>query len=103
MFLPTYDPIRVEYQPMGNSGGLTVKMEVLDETGYSDPENYPIEEMWEIPLTNGSIYQSYLSPDADGTWTVRIFVEGRNESVIQQYKVAMIDVEDKTSRPITIL
>lgn len=96
------NPIRVDYQPAGASAGLVVKMEILDETGYTDETNYPVVTMVELPLAGGSIYRSEFTPDTVGIWEVRVFVEGRTESLIKQYVVNAVNMEGLISAPPTI-
>lgn len=94
--------IRVDYQPAGASAGLIVKMEILDESGYTDETNFPIVVMTELPLSGGSIYRGEFTPDAAGVWEVRVYVEGRTESLIKQYVVEEIDISGMISCPPTI-
>lgn len=79
-------PIRVEYQAAGSTAGLTVTVEILDETGYTDVVNFPTLTLVEIPLSGGSIYQGIVTPDEIGIWTVRIS-DSDGGSIIKQYVV----------------
>jgi len=93
-------PIRIEYQPAGGGIGLTVGYEVLDETGVKDIVNYPDTVLTEIPLTVGSIYQGYFTPDEVGTWTVHI-ADPLGGLAVKQYVVTK-DIEKLLSIPAMI-
>lgn len=96
------EEIRVDYQPAGASSGLTVKMEILDETGYTDTTDYPVVTMTELALAGGSIYRGTFTPDAAGTWEVRVYVEGRTESTIKQYIIEEVSLAQIVGAPPTI-
>ena len=85
-------PIRIEYQPAGGSTGLTVGYEILDETGVKDIVNYPDALLAEIVLAVGSIYQGEFTPDAVGTWTVRI-ADSAGGLAVKQF-VVIKDIEN---------
>ncbi len=58
--------------------------------------------MTELPLAGGSIYRGEFTPDAAGVWEVRVYVEGRTESLIKQYIVEAVDTAGLISAPPTI-
>jgi len=90
-------PIRVEYQPAGGTAGLTVGMEILDETGEKDIVNFPDILFTEFPLVGGSMYRGELIPDVVGTWTVHI-ADSLGGTAIRQY-VVVRDIEHILNAP----
>jgi len=97
MYYIVNKPIRVEYQPAGGTAGLTVGMEILDETGDKDIVNYPDVLFDEIPLVGGSMYRKELIPDTIGTWTVHI-ADSLGGTAIRQY-VVVRDIEHILTAP----
>ena len=84
-------PIRVEYQPAGGTGGLTVGVEYFDETGEKDLVKYPDALLVEVVLVGSSMYRIEFTPDEVGTWTVHL-ADSFGGTAIKQYTVVK-DVE----------
>lgn len=84
-------PIRVEYQPVAGTAGLTVGVEYFDETGEKDLVNYPDALLIEKILVGSSMYRIDFTPDAVGTWTVHI-ADSAGGTAIKQY-VVIKDIE----------
>jgi hypothetical protein len=84
-------PIRIEYQPVGGTAGLTVGVEYFDETGEKDLVNYPDALLIEIVVVNSSMYRIEFTPDEVGTWTVHI-ADSAGGTAIKQY-VVIKDIE----------
>lgn len=93
-------PIRVEYQPVGGTAGLTVGVEYLDETGVKDIVNFPDAILTEIVLVGSSMYRAEFTPDEVGTWTVHI-ADSAGGTAIKQYIVNK-DIENMPISPAII-
>lgn len=93
-------PIRVEYQPAGGTAGLTVSVEILDETGFTDTQDFPVLSLTEVPLAGSSMYQGSFTPDEIGIWTVHISDSAGGTS-IKQF-VVVKDIENLLANPVMI-
>lgn len=93
-------PIRVEYQPAGGTGGLTAGIEIFDETGEKDVANFPDALLTEKVVVGGSIYQGEFTPDEIGIWSIHI-ADSDGGTAIKQYVVSK-DIESLFSSPAMI-
>ena len=76
-------PITVTYQSAGSVTGLTVQMDVYDETGAVDAvQSGVMTESLSIPGT----YSRAFTPDAEGGWIVRVS-DSANSKVVKGYSV----------------
>lgn len=90
-------PIRIEYQPAGGTAGLTVGVEIFDETGEKDTHDFPDALLTEIVLVESSMYRGEFTPDEIGTWTVHI-ADSASGTAIKQY-VVVKDIEKMIISP----
>ena len=93
-------PIRVEYQPVGGTSGLTVNTVILDENGVTDEIDFPIFPLTELPIAGKSMYQGEFTPDTVGTWSVYI-VDSDGGTAIKQY-VVVKDIENMLAAPVMV-
>ena len=78
------EEIKVTYQAPGAATGLTVTMEIYDETGAKDGVNFPDVTMTEIGSSGR--YQASFTPDALGEWVIQIS-DTNGGKVVKQYSV----------------
>ena len=90
-------PIRIEYQPAGGEAGLTVGVEILDETGGKDTQDFPDMLLTEMVLVGSSMYRGEFTPDEIGIWTVHI-ADSAGGTAIKQY-VVVKDIENLIISP----
>lgn len=90
-------PVRIEYQPAGGIAGLTVGVEILDETGEKDTQDFPDFLLDEMVLVGSSMYRGAFTPDEIGTWTIHI-ADSAGGTAIKQY-VVIKDVEKMIISP----
>jgi len=93
-------PIRVEYQPVGGTAGLTIGIEYFDETGNKDIVNYPDALLVEVLLVGSSMYKVEFTPDEVGTWTIHL-ADSAGGTAIKQY-VVIKDIENLLTIPAMI-
>ena len=93
-------PIRIEYQPAGGIASLTVGVEIFDETGEQDLENFPNALLIEKVLIGSSMYRGEFIPDEVGTWSVHI-ADSAGGTAIKQY-VVVKDIEKMNIIPAMI-
>ena len=77
--------IIVTYQAANCGTGLTVKMDVYDESHAKD-EAKCIAEMTEIGSTGR--YYATFTPDAEGEWIVQMYVSAGVGEVVKAFSVA---------------
>jgi len=86
------EAIQVTYKSKKSVTGLTVKLDVFDETGTLDATK-SIAAMAE-PNTDG-VYVGTFTPDAQGEWLVYVYEDGKaDEKVIEQYSVGGYNLDD---------
>jgi hypothetical protein len=85
------DPIQVEYRAKKSGTGLTVLMDVLDETGAIDA----VLSVAVMPEPNGDgVYVASFTPDAQGEWMVYVYESGKaDDKVIREYSVGGYDLD----------
>jgi len=88
------ETIKVLYQASGGDAGLTVTMEIFDETGYKDEINFPDVVMEEVPIAGSSMYVANFTPDVKGNWAVHCFLPDGVGSTIKSYLVSEFDIDD---------
>jgi len=85
------EAIQVEYRSKKSQTGLTVLMDVFDETGTLDVI-LSVPAMSE-PNSDG-VYVDSFTPDAQGNWMVYVYETGKaNDKVIRKYSVGGYDLD----------
>jgi len=86
------EAIQVSFKGKKAQSGLTIKMDVLDETGALDV----ILSVAAMPEPNSDgVYVSTFTPDAQGEWLVYTYEDGKElEKVIKQYSVGGYNLDD---------
>jgi hypothetical protein len=85
------EAIKFTYQAANATTGLTVTMEIFDETGAKDLINFPDVTLTEIGTTGR--YVGSLTPDATGVWTIMAAAAGGSGKIVKQYDVATYNVD----------
>lgn len=81
---PVNEAIAVTFKAKGATTGLTVQMDVYDETDTLDATKSTT--MTENGTTG--VYRATFTPDAQGEWAVHIYESGKpEEKVVKQYSV----------------
>jgi hypothetical protein len=86
--LKVNNPIRIDYQSAAGVSGLTVQMDVYDETGNKD------NSMSGVMVEKGTlgIYQKIFTPDVIGDWFIKI-TDSANGKVIKSFTIGSYDVD----------
>ena len=85
------EAIKFTYQAADAQAGLTVTMEIFDQTGVKDLIGFPDVVLTGIGTTGR--YAGSFTPDAVGVWTIMAASAGGVGKVVRQYDVATYNVE----------
>jgi hypothetical protein len=85
--------VQVIYQAPKAQTGLTVTMEIIDETGAKDIVNFPDVTMVETPAASGR-YVGTFTPDALGVWRVDVAHTSGKNPVTLSYNVHQYNQDD---------
>jgi hypothetical protein len=86
------EAILVVYQAPNKETGLTITMEIYDETGAKDIPNFPDVTMTE--RGSSGIYDGSFTPDVVGDWAVVCHKADGTGSVVKHYSVGNFNVND---------
>lgn len=86
------EPILVIYQAPNKATGLTITMEIYDETGAKDIPNFPDVAMTE--RGSSGVYDGSFTPDAGGDWAVVCHKADGTGQVLKHYSVGNYNIDD---------
>lgn len=86
------EEIEVTYQVVGTTSGLDdVIMEIYDETGVKDTNDFPDVTMIEIESTGR--YKGSFTPDAEGKWRVMVSSVAKKGKMVKDYDVIAYNMD----------